>query len=203
MGIYLVSVAAEEWFDAGEDAAEEEDGGFGAVASGLNEELRRRGLPPYESVPAETELVRGSGLRFQEKLVPSVYGFVDLCRAQLSREEEKRILDWSVLVPISLDEEIELPIGSVNTNSTVIAGAPQILALAERLARAIGLPDDRIPATCDNLDLTMWFLDGPAKEEAAARPGVWGRDLDTAFYVTLYLRAAQHSLRRGCPIVYS
>lgn len=203
MGIYLVSVAAEEWFDEGEDEDEEEDGGFGTVAAGLNEELRRRGLPPYESVPAETEFVRGSGTQFEEKLVPSIYGFVELCGAHLSREEAEKILNWSVLVPMSLDEEIELPIGSAYTNTTVIAGAPQILALAERLARAVDLPDDRIPAACDNLDLTMWFRDGPAKETAAARPGPWGEDLDTAFYVALYLRAAQHSLRRGCPIVHS
>jgi hypothetical protein len=56
---------------------------------------------------------------------------------------------------------------------------------------------------CDNLDLTMWFLDGPAEEVAASRSEPWSKDLYTAFYVALYLRAAQHSRRRGCPIVYS
>lgn len=203
MGIYLVSADAEWWFDGGEEEAEEEDRGFGIVASGLNEELRRRGLAPYESVPEKTEFVRGAGLEFEEKLVPSMDGFVRLCRAHLSRAEEELLLGWSVMVPFSLDEEIELPVGSAYSDTTVIAGAPRILALAERLARAVELPADAIPVACDNLDLTDWFLDGPAKETAAARPGPWGEDLDVAFYVALYLRAAQHSLRRGCPIVYS
>lgn len=203
MGIYLVSADAEWWFDEGEEDDEEEDRGFGAVAAGLNEELRRRGLPPYESVPAETEFVRGSGTQFEEKLVPSMDGFLRLCRAHLSRTQEELLLGWSVMVPLSLDEEIELPFESGYSDTTVIAGAPEIAALAERLARAVELPDDAIPVACDNLDLTTWFREGPAKETAAARPGPWADDLDAAFYVALYLRAAQHSLRRGCPIVYS
>ncbi|WP_405655119.1 hypothetical protein [Streptomyces sp. NBC_00019] len=36
-----------------------------------------------------------------------------------------------------------------------------------------------------------------------SRPFRRREDLDASFYVALYLRAAQHSLRRGCPIVYS
>ena len=70
------------------------------------------------------------------------------------------------------------------------------------MASAIALPP-MLPAAYTNLGLTCWFLDGQAKETAAARPGPWADDLDAAFYVALYLRAAQHSLRRGCPIVYS
>jgi hypothetical protein len=196
MGIYLVSVGVREWFDA------DEEEGRGAVAVGLNEELRRRGLPPYESVPEDTEFVRGSGLQFEEKLVPSMDGFLQLARDHLAPSEPEALLDWSVLVPVSLDEEVELPVESAYSDTTVIAGAPQILDLARRLAEAVRLPLDEIPEACDNLDLTMWFLDGEAKRVAAARPGPWGEDLDAAFYVALYLRAAQHSLRRGCPIVY-
>ncbi|MER5521555.1 hypothetical protein [Streptomyces sp. NPDC002763] len=198
MGIYLVSVAAREWF--GED---EEEGGKGAVASALNEELRRRGLAPYESVPEAAGLVRGSGQSFEEKLVPAMDGFGALCRKHLAPGEAELLLSWSVLVPVSLDGEIRLPLESAYTDETVIAGAPEVLALAERLAAAIRLPVDAIPEACDNLDLTMWFLEGPAEEAVAARPGPWGVDLDTAFYVALYLRAAQHSLRRGCPLTYS
>ncbi|MFF4035557.1 hypothetical protein ACFYZ2_38460 [Streptomyces sviceus] len=196
MGIYLVSVGAREWFDTEEE-------GMGAVAAGLNEELRRRGLPPYESLPEETEFVRGAGLQFEEKLVPSMEGFLRLARDRLAPSEPETLLDWSVLVPVPLDMEIELPIESSYSDTTVIAGAPQILDLARRLAEATCLPLDEIPEACDNLDLTMWFLDGEAQRVAAARPGPWAEDLDAAFYVALYLRAAQHSLRRGCPIVYS
>ncbi|MFR9796047.1 hypothetical protein ACL02U_09100 [Streptomyces sp. MS06] len=47
MGVCLVGVGAEEWFGDAED-------GWGEVGAALNAELRRRGLPPYEDVPAET-----------------------------------------------------------------------------------------------------------------------------------------------------
>jgi hypothetical protein len=198
MGIYLVSVGAQEWFDT------EDEGGRGALAAALGAELSRRGLPPYESVPQAPErLVRGAGLAFEEKLVPPMDGFDALCRAQLSQQEYELLCGWSLLVPFALDEEIRLPTETSYADTTVVAGAPQVLALAERLASAVDLPVDEIPAACDNLDLTMWFLDGEAQRCAAARPGLWAEDLDAAFYVALYLRAAQHSLRRGCPLVYS
>ncbi|MEU6140392.1 hypothetical protein ABZ848_08545 [Streptomyces sp. NPDC047081] len=197
MGIYLVSSSARDWFDA-----DEEEGGRGAVGALLNEELGRRGLPPYTSVPEPAKLVRGSGQSFEEKLVPPMDGFSALCEAHLTQEEWELLCGWTVLVPISLDEPIVLPVASSYTDETVVVGAPQVLALAERLATAVGLPVDEIPEACDNLDLTYLFLDGPVKELAAARPGPWAEDLDAAFYVALYLRAAQHSLRRGCPMVY-
>lgn len=196
MGIYLVSVGAQEWFG-------EEGDGRGDVAAGLYEELGRRGLPQYTSVPEEAPFAPGSGTAFEEKLVPPMDGFSALCRAHLSRAEEELLCGWTVLVPVSLGDEIELPVESAYDLTTTVAGAPQILALAERLAEAVELPSDEIPATSDNLELTTWFLDGQAKRTAAARPGRWGDDLDAAFYVAVYLRAAQHSIRRGCPIVYS
>lgn len=204
MGIYLVSVGAREWFDEAKDEDDdEEEGGRGALASALGAELSRRGLPPYRSVPEAPErMVRGAGMSFEEKLVPSMDGFEALCRTHLSPEEHDVLCGWSVLVPFSLDEAIRLPVATAYTDTAVVVSAPQVLALAERLATVVALPVDEIPAACDNLDLTMWFLDGPAKDAAAARPGPWGEDLDAAFYVALYLRAAQHSLRRGCPIVY-
>jgi hypothetical protein len=107
-----------------------------------------------------------------------------------------------VLVPVSLDEEIRLPIASGYTDTTVIAGAPQVLALAQRLATILGLPAE-VPEEAGNLGLTFWFLEGEAEALAATRPGPWSEDLDTAFYVALYLRAAQHSMRHGCPVAYS
>lgn len=150
MGVYLVSVCAEDWSTEGED-------GWGEIATALNDELRRQGLPPYESVPEETDFVRGSGQAFEEKMSPSMDGFVALCRAHLSREDEETICGWTVLVPFSLDETILLPLGSGYTEaSTAVAGAPQVLAIAERLAAAVGLPAET-PHMCDNLDLTMWF----------------------------------------------
>ncbi|WP_329460733.1 hypothetical protein [Streptomyces sp. NBC_01497] len=191
MGVYLVSVGAEEWF------GDEEDG-WGEVASALNAELRRWGLPPYEDVPPEVDFAPGSGQAFEEKLTPSMTGFLALCQTHLSREESETLSGWTVLVPFSLDEEIWLPVESRDYDS-MVAGAPQVLPLAEKLAAAIDLPPET-PATCDNLDLSMWFRH-QAKELATTRTGPWSKDLNTAFYVALFLRAAQHSIRRGCPIV--
>ncbi|MDT7840555.1 hypothetical protein [Streptomyces justiciae] len=189
MGVYLVDVGAEDW-------RAEYEGGYGEIAAALDERLSARGLPQYE-VPAACQ-----GLEFEEKLSPSMDGFVELCHAQLTRDEEEMLCGWSVLVPVPLDEPVDLPVGSAYTDTTVVAGAPQVLALAQRLAAAIGLPP-MLPVSRTNLGLTNWFLDGQAQETAAARPGPWDEDLDAAFYVALYLRAAQHSLRRGCPIVFS
>ncbi|WP_262056918.1 hypothetical protein [Streptomyces sp. STR69] len=192
MGVYLIDVGVGEWLR--EDTGE---GGMGAIAKGLDAELARRGLPPYVPAPE-----RDAALGFEEKLSPSMKGFDALCRARLTPEERELIGDWSVLVPVSLDAEIRLPIGSAYTDETVIAGAPQVLALAERLAADLELPAE-IPEATENLALTFWFLEGEAEELAATRPGRWSEDLDTSFYVALYLRAAQHSLRQGCPITYS
>ncbi|GAA3854751.1 hypothetical protein GCM10023084_06140 [Streptomyces lacrimifluminis] len=200
MGVYLVDVGAEDWFGEGEEEGEDE-GGRAKIAAGLNAELVRRGLPRYDSVPEAADFVRGSGRSFEEKLAPPMDGFVALCRAHLSEAETERLCGWTVLVPVPLDEEIELPVESSYSDVTVIAGAPQVLLIAEKLAAAVALPPE-VPELCDNLDLTNWFLDGTAAKLAAARPGPWGEDLDAAFYVALYLRAAQHSLRRGCPITY-
>ncbi|MFE2415887.1 hypothetical protein [Streptomyces hokutonensis] len=191
MGVYLIDVGVGEWLR--EDTGE---GGMGAIAKGLDAELARRGLPPYAAAPER------DGLGFEEKLSPSMKGFDALCRARLTPGERELIGDWTVLVPVSLDAEIRLPIGSAYADETVIAGAPQVLALAERLAAALELPAE-VPEATENLALTFWFLEGEAEELAATRPGRWSEDLDTAFYVALYLRAAQHSLRLGCPITYS
>ncbi|MFC8453307.1 hypothetical protein [Kitasatospora sp. NPDC057223] len=195
MGIYLVSVDADEW--SGED-----EGGLGEVAAALNAELAGRGLGPYASVPRESAFVRGAGQCFEEKLVPPMDGFLALCRRFLSVDETEDLCGWTVLVPVALGEPVVLPVPSAHDEATTVAGAPRALAAAEKLAAAVGLPDG-VPVACDNLDLTTWFLDGSAEQAAAARPGPWSEDLDAAFYTALYLRAAQHSLRRGCPVRYS
>ncbi|WP_030774772.1 MULTISPECIES: hypothetical protein [unclassified Streptomyces] len=193
MGVYVVSVGAEEWFDLEED-------GWGQVAAGINAELGRRGRLPYMDVPPATDFAAGSGQDFEEKLSRPMTGFFALCRTYLSREESETLCGWSVLVPISLDEAIWLPIESGDYDSPVV-GAPQVLPLAEKLAAAIELPPET-PGTCDNLDLSMWFRD-QAGEWVATRTGLWSADLDAAYYVALFLRAAQHSIRRGCPVVFT
>ncbi|MFE0772835.1 hypothetical protein [Streptomyces sp. NPDC058861] len=192
MGVYLVSVTAQDWSRPGED-------GYGDIAAPLNTELRRRGLPPYE-VP---RAVRDASGRFEEKVSPSMDGFVVLCRTRLTDAELSALLGWSVLVPFALEETIVLPVGTAYSGEeTVVAGAPQVLALAERLADAVALPVEALPAG-ENLALSRWFLDGGAERTARTRPGPWTEDRDAAFYAALYLRAAQHSIRYGCPMTYS
>ncbi len=153
-------------------------------------------------MPPAAPFVRGSGQLFEEKLIPAMAGFAALCARFLSEAETADLYDWTVLVPLPLDGPLTVPVASGYEDTTTIAGAPRALAAAEKLAAAIGLPAE-VPAACDNLDLTTWFLDGSAEAAATARPGRWGEDLDAAFYAALYLRAAQHSLRRGCPLTYS
>ncbi|MFE3633843.1 hypothetical protein [Streptomyces cellostaticus] len=125
-------------------------------------------------------------------------GFLALCQTHPSREESEILCGWAVLVPFSLDEEIWSPIES-DDHESMVAGAPQVLTLAEKLAAAIDLPAET-QATFDNLDLSTWFRH-QAEEPATPRTGSWTKDLDTTFYVALFPRAAQPSVRRGCPIV--
>ncbi|WP_416982076.1 hypothetical protein [Streptomyces sp. T028] len=191
MGIYLVSLSSQDWSVAGED-------GHGDIASALEAELRRRGLPPYEAKGGP-----GAPDWFEEKMSPSMDGFDAMCRERLTPDERHTLLGWTVLVPFPLEEGILLPVGGPYTDETLVVGAPYVLALAERLAHALGLPLDLIPATFRALELTAWFLDGEAEKAAAARPGPWADDLSTAFYTAVYLRAAQYSLRYGCAMTYS
>lgn len=93
-----------------------------------------------------------------------------------------------------------MPVESGDYDS-MVAGAPQVLPLAEKLVAVVDLPPET-PTACDNLDLSTWFRH-QAGEFATVRPGLWSKDLGTSFYVALFLRAAQHSIRRGCPIVCS
>ncbi|MFJ2937875.1 hypothetical protein ACIO8G_34550 [Streptomyces sp. NPDC087219] len=192
MGVYLVSVTARDWSQPGED-------GYGDVAAALNTELERRGLPPYE-----LRQVAGQAPGwFEEKASPSMDGFVALCRTRLTDAELPALLDWSVLVPFALEEEIVLPVGTAYCGEeTVVAGAPRVLALSERLADAVGLPLDAMPAG-DTLTLSLWFLQGGAERTARTRTGPWAEDRNAAFYVALCLRAAQYSIRHGCPMTYS
>ncbi|MFE7580126.1 hypothetical protein ACFU5Y_01010 [Streptomyces gardneri] len=192
MGVYLVSVTAQDWSQLGED-------GYGDVAAALNTELERRGLPPYELRQVAGEAPGW----FEEKVSPSMDGFVALCRTRLTDAELSSLLDWSVLVPFALEEEIVLPVGTAYSGEeTVVAGAPRVLALAERLADAVELPVHAIPAG-EHLTLSLWFLEGGAERTVRARTGPWAKDLDAAFYVALYLRAAQYSIQHGCPMTYS
>ncbi|MCF4136056.1 hypothetical protein L1856_02850 [Streptomyces sp. Tue 6430] len=195
MGVYLVSIGEREWFS-------EDEGGYGAVAAALGDELRRRGLPPYRPGSGPSAGRGGERGWFEEKAAPPMAGFDAFCRDRLTEAERDAFYGWTVLAPVSLTESVVLPFGSAYTDETVVAGAPQALAVGERLAAVLGLPLDAIPETGANLELSRWFTADGARATAAARPGPWADDLDTAFYAAVYLRAARYALRHGCPITY-
>lgn len=196
VGVYLRSIDGLEWFG-------DEADGFGYLAAGVNEELWRRGLPAFTSVPEAAPYGRSSGLEFEEKLVPQIESFVALCEEHLSAEEIETLCAWTFMVPVSLEEEIWLPIPADAAHEEMIAGAPQVLALAERMAAVLGLPVEARETGDGRNALTAWFLDGSAKELAGPSRAAWATDLDAAFYVAVFLRAARFSLRHGRPIRYS
>ncbi|KOY56628.1 hypothetical protein [Streptomyces sp. XY332] len=175
MGIYMVSVTAEDWRGAYE-------GGRAEIAAGLNQELGRRGLPPYTPGP-------GPVPRFEEKTVPPMDGFAELCREHGVDD----LLSWSVLVPVSLDSEITVATQEEPDEPLAIAGAPQVLLMAELLAASVPLPPEVLAAS-GPLALTSWYFDASAREVPGA---------DTTFHTALYLHAARHCLTHGCPVVYS
>jgi hypothetical protein len=81
VGTYLYSVDRLEWL------GHQDEDGLGYVAAAVNAELSRRGLPPYDAVPDIAPSARGSGTRFEEKLVAPSDGFTALCQAHLTPDE--------------------------------------------------------------------------------------------------------------------
>lgn len=194
MGIYLVSNAADDWCD---------EHVLGETANAINDELARRGQQPF-TAPPPADFARGSGTMFEEKLYRPMTGFEALCQAHRNEYDcQDALLDWVILLPVPLDEPIVLDIPSTVDDVTTVRSAHAARAAARHLASVIALPL-QVPAHCDNLEIGLWFDDHNAVAEAAAtHSGLWLADLDTAFYVAMYLRAAEHALLRQCPISYS
>ncbi|WP_063856988.1 MULTISPECIES: hypothetical protein [unclassified Kitasatospora] len=178
MGIYLVSTSHDDWAD---------DEVFRPTALALDAELTRRGLPTFTFFPGRT---------FEEKLYRPMAGFDRLCR---SLTPDQSPLDWDLLLPVDLPDTLVLPVPSSYSDTTTVRAALPVLHGARALAATIELPVEHLPTDCANLDLCAWF-DSPA---VSRYPGPWQDDLDTAFYTALYLRAAEHALREGCPMHYS
>ncbi|MFD0276489.1 hypothetical protein ACFVHB_21645 [Kitasatospora sp. NPDC127111] len=191
MGIYLVGVDTDDWH---------EEEALGPVADALRTELARRDLPPY-TCPDPAEHRPRSGRRFEVKLNRPMDGFGRLCRERADGTEEA-LLGWDVLLPVDLEGPLVLPVPSAYNDPTTIGSALHALAAARGLAELLQLPAG-IPRHCDRLDLNAWFAGPAAAEAAAVAPGPWSEDLDTAFYAAVHLRAAEHALRRGCPVSYT
>lgn len=193
MGIYMVSVTAEDWDD--EEVLK-------PTAQALAAELARLGLPPLVPPPTHS-FVPGSGTTFEEKLNRPMDSFHHLCRTQPDgRDLADTLLGWELLLPIRLPHPIELRAPSFDRDTTIVASAHTVLAAARTVADQLALPP-QVPPYCDNLELTNWFTSGEVQRAAATHPGPWQHDLDAAFYAAMYLRAAEHSLRTTCPLQYS
>ncbi|MEU3315394.1 hypothetical protein ABZ743_22320 [Streptomyces sp. NPDC006662] len=192
MGIYVCSVGAGDWSD--EDVLR-------PTARALDAELSRLGLPAC-APPAAAEFVPRSGMSFEEKMYRPLQTFEDLCRAQSDGQDSyDALLGWDLLVPVDFEDSLTLPVPAPYSENTTVRSAHRALRAAKRLAVRLALPP-QVPHGGDNLALGNWF-DSPARAEAAvSHPGPWAEDLDAAYYTALYLRAAEHSLRRRCPLHY-
>ncbi|MGW8954703.1 hypothetical protein [Streptomyces sp. NPDC055709] len=128
--------------------------------------------------------------------------FEGLCREQVDGQEYYDVLlGWDLLIPVDFEGTLELPIPAPYSENTTVCSAYRTLKAAQGLARHIALPP-QVPHHCANLDLGNWFDSLAAAEATATHPGILAQDLDAAYYVALYLRAAEHSLRQKCPINY-
>lgn len=169
---------------------------------GLAAEFAGRGIDAELSIPEPRRLPRGSGHGFEEKLIPPMTGFSHLCTAEL-RAGDAEVFDWGLLVPVDFEGMIELPVESSYSCTTTVRSAQRMLPVARRLAEALELPAD-LPLHCDNLQLTEFFMDREEDGPTSATPtGRWAEDIGIAFYVALYLRAAEYSLRCNCPLFFS
>lgn len=187
MGLHLYGLDAADWTSA-------DEGGWRAVASGVNGALARAGLPPYG--PGD-----GPGWAFEEKLGRPMAGFTALCEAHLPAAEQAALGGWTVMVPVPPAGEVRLPFATAYDDTAEVVAAARVLAAAERLAAVLELPAE-LPDPHGPLVLTCWFLDGGAQRLAARSTAPWSTDLDAAFHVALYLRAAQYALRHGRPVAY-
>jgi len=197
MGVYLVS-ASTYYFD--------DDSCWPAVFTELSAALRHRGIhrgmqSPVH-IPDYVRLPRGSGHEFEEKLIPPMTGFSALCSAELVGDDADAF-DWSLLIPIDFEGAIELPVRSSYSNTTTVRSAQRMLPAAQRLASLLEMPAN-LPEQCDNLQLTEFFMDRDETEPTEATQGArWCDDPGTAFYVAMYLRAAEHSIHLNCPMFYT
>ncbi|MER5726848.1 hypothetical protein ABT084_00595 [Streptomyces sp. NPDC002138] len=192
MGIYLCSVHGDDW--AADDVLR-------PAALAIAPELERRGLAPCPPPPSGA-FAPHSGMSFEEKMNRPIQSFERLCRAQPDGDACcDALLDWDLLLPIDFDEPVKLPVPAPYSEITTVRSAHRARDAAQLLADSIALPH-HVPLHCDNLDLGNWFDSPSASAAAASHPGAWSDDLDASYYVAVYLRAAQHAIRRNCPMYY-
>jgi hypothetical protein len=157
VGIYLVDISAASW-------AQDE------CAPLLDEALAARGLPPYPGPPATAG-------DFEEKLVPSMDAFAEMC----ARHDATEFLNASLFLPADFPGLIDLPVENAYDDVTKVFSAQRLRAAIAPIAAEIGLPPG-LPS-------------GPMALTTAIEDPL-------TFYVALFRQAAEHSLRHDCPLTY-
>jgi hypothetical protein len=155
--MYLVDVSAVSW---AQDECEPL----------LNQALAARGLPPYPGPHATAG-------DFEEKLVPSMDDFAEMC----ARHDATEFLDASLIVPVDFVGLIELPVASAYDDVTNVFSAQRLRAAIAPIVAEVGLPTG-LPK--GPMALTI-AIDDPL-----------------TFYVALFRQAAEHALRHSCPMTY-
>jgi hypothetical protein len=107
---------------------------------------------------------------------------------------------WSMIIPVAFDGLVELTVPSAYDTTTTIGSSFVVRAAMTTLAELVGLPS-LVPRRSDNLDITEWF-DEVEAGTVDVPAGRWCEDLNTAFYIAMFLRAAEFSIRRSCPMRY-
>jgi hypothetical protein len=189
VGVYFVSVDADDWAN----------GEMVAVRHELGAALQARGAANYDG-PPPVALAAGGNDDFEEKLTRPSGGFARLLDDRFSGTTLERILYWSMTIPVVFDEPIVLATPSVYQDTTIVGSSFALRTAMAELARAVDLPG-QVPHPHDSFDIGDWFY-GVETGRIAAPPGAWRNDLDTAFFIALFLRSSEYSIRRSCPMRY-
>jgi hypothetical protein len=136
----------------------------------LDQALAARGLPPY---PGPRVTAGG----FEEKLIPSMDGFAELC----ARHNATEFLDATLIVPVDFVGLVELPVANAYDEVTNVFSAQRLRAVIAPIVAEVGLSGD-LPT--GPMALTI-AIDDP-----------------TTFYAALFRQAAEHALRHSCPMTY-
>ncbi|WP_188196112.1 hypothetical protein [Nonomuraea sp. SYSU D8015] len=177
MGVYLTEVTFETWNSER----------FLKLGSALDLALADRGLAPFMPEPRIPERT------FEEKLIWSMDGFVDLCERELSQEDIDAVFDWNILIPVEFDSPITLPVPSMYGDTTTVRSAHRAQEVMRSFVAKVGLPPG-VPIDPTGLELTTWF-DSASPLDARRQD-----DRTIVFYTALFLRAAEYSLRHACAI---
>lgn len=174
-------------------AATAERDSIAAMGVGLvsvdNDEWRRE-REEHGSIAARVETRLGASLtlgtepfRFEEKLYRYMGGFNVLAREEIGTYEDDETPRFvgnlaEVFVPVPFDGVIHIGGDGIYADELVIASSHALLQEAQKLAAAVALRED-IPRG-NNLEIGRWFDEND--------------DDNVAFYVALFLRAAEHSV---------